>query len=58
VQREIQITDLFEYVTVRSLARHLGEAARKMQTFTAAQEQAKKQREALSKKRLVKDLTS
>jgi len=58
VQREIQITDLFEYVTVRSLARHLGESARKMQTFTAAQEQAKKQREALSKKRFVKEMTS
>jgi hypothetical protein len=28
-----------------------------MQTFTAAQEQAKKQREALSKKRLVKEMT-
>jgi amino acid adenylation domain-containing protein len=57
LQREIQITDLFEYVTVRSLARHLGESAPKMQTFTAAQEQAKKQREALSKKRLVKEMT-
>ena len=58
LQREIQITDLFEYVTVRSLARHLGESAPKMQTFTAAQEQAKKQREALSKKRLVREMTS
>jgi aspartate racemase len=58
LQREIQITDLFEYVTVRSLVRHLGESAPKMQTFTAAQEQAKKQREALSKKRLVREMTS
>jgi amino acid adenylation domain-containing protein len=58
LQREIQITDLFEYVTVRSLARHLGESAPKMQTFAAAQEQAKKQREALSKKRLLKEMTS
>jgi aspartate racemase len=58
LQREIQITDLFEYVTVRSLARHLGESAPKTQTFAAAQEQAKKQREALSKKRLVKEMTS
>ena len=58
LQREVQITDLFEHVTVRSLARHLGESAPKMQTFTAAQEQAKKQREALSKKRLVKETTS
>jgi aspartate racemase len=58
VQREIQITDLFEYVTIRSLARHLDESAPKMQTFTAAQEQAKKQREAFSKKRLVKEVTS
>jgi aspartate racemase len=57
LQREIQVTDLFEYVTVRSLARHLGESAHKIQTFTAAQEQAKKQREALSKKRLVKEMT-
>ncbi len=58
LQHEVQITDLFEYVTVRSLARHLGESAPKIQTFTAAQEQAKKQREALSKKRLMKEMTS
>jgi amino acid adenylation domain-containing protein len=58
LQREIQVTDLFEYATVRSLARHLGESASKIQTFTAAQEQAKKQRAALSKKRLVREMTS
>jgi len=58
LQREIQVTDLFEYATVRSLARHLGESACKIQTFTAAQEQAKKQRAALSKKRLVREMTS
>jgi len=58
LRREIQITDLFEYVTIHSLVRHLGESAPKMQTFTAAQEQAKKQREALSKKRLAKEMTS
>jgi len=52
------VTDLFEYATVRSLARHLGESACKTVTFTAAQEQAKKQRAALSKKRLVREMTS
>jgi amino acid adenylation domain-containing protein len=57
LQREIQVTDLFEYVTIRSLARHLGGSAPKIQTFTAAQEQAKKQREALSKKRLVREMS-
>jgi acyl carrier protein len=58
LQREIQVTDLFEYATVRSLARHLGESASKIATFTAAQEQAKKQRAAFSKKRLVREMTS
>jgi aspartate racemase len=57
LQREIQVTDLFEYATVRSLARYLGESARTVQTFAAAQEQAKKQREALIRKRLVKEMT-
>jgi acyl carrier protein len=57
LQREIQVTDLFEYVTVRSLAGHLGESAPKTPAFAAAQEQARKQREALSKKRLVKEMT-
>jgi aspartate racemase len=57
LQREIQVTDLFEYVTVRSLACHLGEVAPKTPAFAAAQEQARKQREALSRKRLVKEMT-
>jgi len=58
LQREIQVVDLFEYVTVRSLARHLGEAAAPAPTFAAAHEQARKQREALAKRRLAKGVTS
>jgi len=54
LRREIQVTDLFEYVTVRSLARHLGAAAPAEPSFSAAQEQARKQREALAKSRLVR----
>jgi non-ribosomal peptide synthetase component F len=54
LQREIQVTDLFEYVTVRSLARHLSASAPVTPSFSAAQEQARKQREALAKNRLVR----
>ena len=57
LQREIQVTDLFEHVTVRALARHLGAVASATPTFTAVQELAKKQREALTKHRLVKEMT-
>ena len=57
LQREIQVVDLFEHVTVRSLARHLGETAVALPAFAAAQEQARKQREALAKRRLVKGVT-
>lgn len=58
LQREVQVTDLFEYVTVRSLARHLGDAAPLIPTFNAAQEQARKQREALAKRRAAKGISS
>jgi acyl carrier protein len=58
LRREIQVTDLFEYVTVRSLASHFGKSAPKLPTFASAQEQARKQRDAFSKKRLVKEVTS
>jgi len=58
LQREIQVVDLFEHVTVRSLARHLGEAVAPAPTFAAAHEQARKQREALAKGRLAKGVTS
>lgn len=57
LQREIQVTDLFEYVSIRSLARHLSESAPKTHTFTAVQEQARKQRKALARQRLVKETT-
>ena len=57
LQREIQVVELFEYVTVRSLARHLGGTTANAPTFTAAQEQARKQREALAKRRLAKGVT-
>jgi len=54
LQREIQVTDLFEYVTVRSLARHLAEIAPATPAFSAAQEQARKQREAQAKRRAMR----
>lgn len=54
LQREIQVTDLFEYVTVRSLARHLAELAPATPVFSAAQEQARKQREAQAKRRAMR----
>ena len=58
LQREIQVVDLFEHVTVRSLARHLGEAVAPAPTFAAAHEQARKQREALTKRRLAREATT
>jgi aspartate racemase len=54
LQREIQVTDLFEHVTVRSLARHVSAVTPAAPSFSAAQEQARKQREALAKGRLLR----
>lgn len=54
LQREIQVTDLFEYVTVRSLARHLADLTPATPVFSAAQEQARKQREAQAKRRAMR----
>jgi aspartate racemase len=54
LQREIQVTDLFEHVTVRSLARHVSAVTPVAPSFSAAQEQARKQREALAKGRLLR----
>jgi aspartate racemase len=58
LHRELQIIDLFEYATVRSLARHIGAAATKSEPFSAAQEQARKQREALARHRPAKGVPS
>ena len=49
--REIPVTALFEHVTVRSLARYLSTAGETSPQFSAAQEQARKQREAMAKQR-------
>jgi acyl carrier protein len=57
LHREIQVVDLFEHVTVRSLARHLSASAAVSPAFAAAQEQARKQREALVKRRQAKGMT-
>jgi acyl carrier protein len=48
---EIPVTDLFEFTTVRTLARHLGESRPLEPSFSAVQEQAQKQREAFARQR-------
>jgi hypothetical protein len=48
---EIQITDLFEFTTVRMLAHHLAGFGLHRQEFTEVQERAQKQREAFARQR-------
>jgi amino acid adenylation domain-containing protein len=48
---EIPVTDLFEFTTIRTLARHLGEKAPSAPSFTEVQLQAQKQREAFARQR-------
>jgi amino acid adenylation domain-containing protein len=48
---EIPVTDLFEFTTIRSLARHLGEKTPSGPSFSEVQLQAQKQREAFARKR-------
>jgi amino acid adenylation domain-containing protein len=48
---EIPVTDLFEFTTIRTLARHLGEKAPSGPSFSEVQLQAQKQREAFARQR-------
>jgi amino acid adenylation domain-containing protein len=48
---EIQITDLFEFTTVRMLARHLSRIGTHRHEFSEVQERAQKQREAFARQR-------
>lgn len=52
--REIEVTDLFEFTTIRSLAQHLLRNAPEDPAFSAAQQQAQRQREAFTRQRLKK----
>jgi hypothetical protein len=47
---EISITDLFEFPTVRSLARHLSAKSSAEPSFVDAQQRAQKQRAAFARK--------
>jgi len=51
VEREIEITDLFEHTTIRALAKHLCAGAPEKPSFMAAQTLAQRQREAFAKQR-------
>lgn len=52
--REIEVTDLFDFTTVRTLAKHLFAALPEQPSFTAVQTLAQKQREAFAKQRTSK----
>lgn len=51
LKTEIPVTDLFEFTSIRSLARHLGDAKPSAPALTEAQLQARKQREAFARQR-------
>ncbi len=51
LKKELEITDLFEFTTVRSLAKHLAGQGEKATAFAAVQNQAAKQRDAFSRMR-------
>jgi amino acid adenylation domain-containing protein len=51
LQREIPITDLFEFTTVRALGAHLGKPQSKGPSFAGAEQQAQKQRDAFARER-------
>jgi amino acid adenylation domain-containing protein len=51
LKMEIPVTDLFEYTTVRTLGKHLREESPAIPSFSGAQQQAQKQREAFARKR-------
>ena len=51
LQTEIEVTDLFEFTTVRTLAKHLNSKAPASPSFSAVQQQAQKQRQAFARER-------
>jgi amino acid adenylation domain-containing protein len=51
LQVEIPVTDLFEFTTIRTLARHLGGNQPDVPSFSDVQQQAQKQREAFERQR-------
>ena len=51
LQMEIPVMDLFEFTTVRALARHLEDQNPATPSFSETQEQARKQREAFARQR-------
>ena len=51
LQTEIPLTDLFEFATVRKLARHLGEGASGSPVFSEVQRRAQRQRQAFTRLR-------
>jgi amino acid adenylation domain-containing protein len=51
LQVEIPVTDLFEFTTIRTLARHLDGNQPDAPSFSDVQQQAQKQREAFERKR-------
>jgi amino acid adenylation domain-containing protein len=54
LERDIELTDLFDCTTIRTLAKHLSSAAPEKPSFTAVQTLAQKQREAFAKQRTSK----
>ncbi|PYO49941.1 MAG: hypothetical protein DMD72_03665 [Gemmatimonadetes bacterium] len=51
LQTEIPVVDLFEFTTIRTLARRLGQAAPAGPSFAQVQRQAQRQREAFARRR-------
>jgi Phosphopantetheine attachment site len=49
LQREIPVTDLFEFSTIRKLAQHLGYAESKTATASDSKQRAERQREAFTR---------
>jgi hypothetical protein len=51
---EMEVTDLFQFATIRTLAQHLGNPAPATLSFVAVQERAQKQCEAYTRRRVMK----
>jgi acyl carrier protein len=58
LEREIEVTDLFEHTTIRALAKHLCAGVPEKPSFMAAQTLAQRQREAFAKQRNLKGGTT
>ena len=58
LEREIEVTDLFDYATIRTLAKHLSATSPEKPSFSAAQTLAQKQREAFAKQKTSKGGTT